>query len=105
MTLQIASLTLVGTLVASQPPQAVTQMSRVSGQVIEDGTNRPVADARVFVVLEDERAAAEGPPPEALSDRDARYRFDTLPPGRYHIAAQKDGFAPPMDPSTMQVFD
>jgi len=105
MTLQIASLTLVGTLVASQPPQAVTQMSRVSGQVIEDGTNTPVADARVFVVLDDERAAPDSSPLEALSDRDGRYRFDTLPPGRYHIAAQKDGFAPPMDPSTMQVFD
>ena len=105
MTLQIASLTLVGTLVASQPPQAVTQMSRVSGQVIEDGTNTPVADARVFVVLDDERAAPDGSPPEALSDRDGRYQFDMLTPGRYHIAAQKDGFAPPMDPSTMQIFE
>jgi hypothetical protein len=28
-----------------------------------------------------------------------------LTPGRYHIAAQKDGFAPPMDPSTMQIFE
>jgi carboxypeptidase family protein len=105
MTLQIASVILVGTLVASQPRQAVTQMSRVSGQVIEDGTNTPVADARVFVVLDDERAAPDGFPPEALSDRDGRYQFDVLTPGRYHIAAQKDGFAPPMDPSTMQIFE
>ena len=105
MTLQIASLTLMGTLVASQPAHAVTQMSRVSGQVIEDGTNTPVADARVFVVLDDERAAPDGSPPEALSDPDGRYQFDMLSPGRYHIAAQKDGFAPPMDPSTMQIFE
>jgi hypothetical protein len=105
MTLLIASLTLVGTLVASQPPHAVTEMARVSGQVIEDGTNTPVADARVFVVLDDERAAPDGSPPETLSDRDGRFRFDTLPPGRYHVAAQKDGFAPPMDPSTMQIFE
>ena len=74
--------------------------------MIEDGTNTPVADARVFVVLDDERAAPDGSPPEALRrDRDGRYQFDTLPPGRYHIAAQKDGFAPPMDPSTMQIFE
>jgi carboxypeptidase family protein len=105
VTLQIASVILVGTLVASQPAQAVTQMSRVSGQVIEDGTDTPVADAHVFVVLDDERAAPHGSLPEALSDRDGRYQFDTLTPGRYHIAAQKDGFAPPMDPSTMQIFD
>ena len=70
MTLQIASVILVGTLVASQPRQAVTQMSRVSGQVIEDGTNTPVADARVFVVLDDERAAPGRSSPEVLSDRD-----------------------------------
>jgi hypothetical protein len=102
MTLQIASLTLVGALVASQPPQAVAEMSQVFGQVIEDGTNTPVADARVFVIHDGERAAPDGSPPDTLSDRNGRYRFDTLPPGRYHIAAQKDGFAPPMDPSTMQ---
>jgi hypothetical protein len=77
-------------------------MSQVSGQVIEDGTNTPVADARVFVIQDGERAAPDGSPPDTLSDRNGRYRFDTLPPGRYHIAAQKDGFAPPMDPSTMQ---
>jgi hypothetical protein len=28
-----------------------------------------------------------------------------LPPGRYHIAAQKAGFAPPMEPSAMQMFE
>jgi hypothetical protein len=108
MTLHIASLTLMGTLVASHSPQAITQMSRVSGQVIEDGMNTPVAGARVFVVLDDGRAVPDGSPPEAreaLSDRDGRYQFDTLPPGRYHIAAQTDGFAPPMDPSTMRMVE
>jgi carboxypeptidase family protein len=104
MTLQIVSLALVGTLVASELPQAVAQMSRISGQVIEDGTNTPVADARVFVVLDAERAP-DGSLPDTLSDRNGRYRFDMLPPGRYHIAAQKEGFAPPMDPSTMQTIE
>jgi hypothetical protein len=105
MTLRVASLMLVGSLVASQPAHAVAQMAQVSGQVIEDGTNIPVANARVFVVFDDERAAVDGNPPDTLSDRDGRYRFDMLPPGRYHIAAQKDGFAPPMDPSTMKVVE
>jgi Carboxypeptidase regulatory-like domain len=80
-------------------------MSRVSGQVIEGGTSAPVADARVFVVLDDDRAAPGGSLPETLSDRDGRYRFDALPAGRYRIAAQKDGFEPPMNPSTMQMFE
>jgi Carboxypeptidase regulatory-like domain len=104
MTLQIASLTLLGTLVASQPPQAVTPMGRVSGQVIEDGTNTPVAGARVFVLLEGDFTAT-GPPPASVTDRDGRYHFDALQAGRYRIAAQKAGFAPPMEPPTMQMFE
>jgi protocatechuate 3,4-dioxygenase beta subunit len=40
-----------------------------------------------------------------VTDQDGRYHFDALPAGRYRIAAQKAGFAPPMDPSTMQMFE
>lgn len=105
MTLQIASLTLIGTLVASQPPQAVREMGRVSGQVIEDRTNTPVAGARVFVVLEGEYSTTAGPPPVSVTDRDGRYQFDALPAGRYRIAAQKDGYEPPLEPETMQMFE
>ena len=105
MTLLIASLTLMGTLVASQPQQAVAPMGRVSGQVIEDGTNTPVAGARVFVGLDVELATPVDPSPETVTDRDGRYHLDALPAGRYYIAAEKAGFAPPMEPSTMQRFE
>ena len=105
MTLRIAGLMLAAMFVAGQPAHAVAQMSRVSGQVIEDGTNTPVADARVFVVLDDQRAAPDGSPQETSSDRNGLYRFDTLPPGRYRVAAQKDGFAPAMAPSTMRMVE
>jgi protocatechuate 3,4-dioxygenase beta subunit len=104
MTLQIASL-IIGTLVASQPPLAVTPMGRVSGQVVEAGTNTPVPDALVVVLLDGEYSTSPGAPPESVSDRNGRYRFDTLPAGRYRIAAQKEGFEPPMDPSKMEVFE
>jgi protocatechuate 3,4-dioxygenase beta subunit len=105
MTLQIASLALTGALVASQPPQALTQMGRVSGQVIEDGTNTPVAGAHVFVIVDGDNSTSASALPESVTDRDGRYRFDTLPAGRYRIGAQKEGFEPPMDPSTMQLFE
>jgi carboxypeptidase family protein len=105
MTLLIARLTLVGTLVASQPLQTIAQMGRVSGQVTEDGTNIPVAGAHVFVVHDGEFSTPAGPPPATVTDQDGRYRFDNLPAGRYYIAAEKSGFAPPMEPSTMQVFE
>jgi hypothetical protein len=103
MTLLFASLT-AATLVASQPPQ-VAQMARVSGQAIEDGTNTPVAGARVIVLLEAEPSTHAGAAPEAITDRDGRFSFAALPAGRYQIAAQKDGFAPPFEPSTMQRFE
>ena len=104
MTLQIARLALVSTLAVSQLPQTPTDMGRVSGQVIEEGTNTPVVGARVFVILEGDPPAA-GSPPASVTDREGRYQFDTLPAGRYRIAAQKAGFAPPMEPLTMQMFE
>lgn len=105
MALLIASLSLMGTLVTGQPSQAVTQMGRVSGQVIEDSTNAPIAGAVVFVVLDGEYSTPAGALPESVTDRDGRYHFDTLPAGRYRIAAQKAGFEPPMEPLTMQMFE
>src|SRR5438067_5461401 len=105
MTLHVASLVLWSALAAGQGSEAVTQMARVSGQVIEEGTNTPVAGARVFVVPDDERSATADAPPASVTDRDGRYQLDALPAGRYRIAAQKADFAPPLDPSTMQIFE
>ena len=105
MTLHFASLTLISALVVVQPQQAVTEMGQVSGQVIEEGTNAPVSDARVIVICENDLSAPAGIPPASISDREGHYRFDALPAGRYRIAAQKAGFAPPMEPETMQRFE
>ena len=115
MRFPIASVSFLGLLVTSQlpqaprPPQAVTQMARVSGQVIEEGTNTPVTGVHVFVLLDSDLSTPFGRPagalPESVTDRDGRYHFDTLPAGRYRIAAQKAGFEPPMEPSTMQMFE
>jgi protocatechuate 3,4-dioxygenase beta subunit len=105
MALLIATLTVIGALVASQPPEAFIQMARVSGQVIEEGTNTPVAGARVFVVLDRNLSAPAGPPLESMTDQDGRYHIDTLSAGRSSIGAQKDGFAPSLEPSTKQMFE
>lgn len=105
MALLIASLALIGTLATSQSPPAVPQMGGVSGQVIEDGTGAPVAGVRVFVLLDDEGSTSSGTPPAIVTDPEGRFHFDVLPAGRYRIVAQKAGHAPPMDPSTMQMFE
>jgi len=79
-------------------------MAEVTGQVLEARTNTPVAGAQVFVLLESQLSYPLEPPPTVGTDENGRYRFDSLTPGRYRIAAQKDGFAPPMDPWKMQAF-
>jgi len=78
-------------------------MPHVSGQVIAEGTGAPVERARVFALVD---GAFDAPvtPIEALSDSDGWFHFD-LPVGRYRIAAQREGFATPMSPFEMQLFD
>jgi protocatechuate 3,4-dioxygenase beta subunit len=78
-------------------------MARVSGQVIEEGTDRPVAEANVFVVLDGGLSPPDGFLPSSVTDRSGRYHLDNLPAGRYRIAALKTDFVPHMDPSTMQM--
>jgi hypothetical protein len=73
--------------------------------VIENGTSTPVAGVRVFVLRDDERSTPSGATPATVTDPDGRYHFDFLPAGRYLIAAEKAGYAPPMEPSTMQMFE
>jgi len=104
MALLVASLTLIGTLLSGQP-QADPRMGQVSGQVIEDGTNVPVAGARVFLVIDGVFSPGAALPPSSITDRDGRFRFEALAPGRYRIAAQKASFVPPMAPSAMTAFE
>lgn len=81
----------------------MTKVARVSGQVIEDRTNTPVAGADVFVVVDRDLSAPADALPASMTDQDGRYHLDALPAGRYRIAAHKAGFVPPMEPSTMQM--
>ena len=97
---------LAGVLSSEQAPQAVTGAARLSGRVVEDGTNAPLSGARITVLPLDRAPGVSfpiGPPPQAITDQDGRYEFDGLPPGRYRIDAQKAGFASPL-PSDPSVF-
>jgi hypothetical protein len=104
------SLVLAGALSSEQAPQSNAPVARISGRVVEDGTNVPVSGARVTVYAVDQRSVASfspGPPPQAITDQDGRFIFDGLPPGRYRINVQKGGFASPLppDPSAFGTFD
>jgi hypothetical protein len=76
-------------------------MAEISGRVIEEITNAPVPEAAVIISdTTDEDFSVS-----MTTDSDGRCRFHGLPPGRYAVAAQKEGFAPPISPLSRQTFE
>jgi protocatechuate 3,4-dioxygenase beta subunit len=88
----------VGVLAGSPlAQQSAPSGGSIAGRVVEEGTNTPVADARVMVMVMMTAPPAAGQPPpqpyQANSASDGTFRFDGLPPGRYRVSAQKAGYA------------
>jgi protocatechuate 3,4-dioxygenase beta subunit len=96
----------VGLLLALSMDQAAAPAAtgRISGRVTAEGTNAPIAGARVMVFPMMRRGAPPtGPmaiPPQGLTDQDGRFVFNGLAPGEYRVDVQKTGFASSMDPTT-----
>ena len=94
-------MTVIATMLAAvlAVAQAADQSSgRLMGQVVEQGSRTPIANARVMVFSMARPQA--GPPQilEATSDADGRFTLDSLLPGAYRVQASKAGYA-------MQTFD
>ena len=81
------------TLQARQTPQAAAQSGgRISGRVVEDGTNAPLSGVSVTAIPMQRGpivSAPTAPSPQTITGEDGRYMFDGLAPGRYRIDAQK----------------
>jgi protocatechuate 3,4-dioxygenase beta subunit len=96
----------VGLLLALSMDQAAAPAAtgRISGRVTAEGTNGPIAGARVMVFPMMRRGTPPtGPmaiPPQGLTDQDGRFVFNGLAPGEYRVDVQKTGFASSMDPTT-----
>jgi protocatechuate 3,4-dioxygenase beta subunit len=96
----------VGLLLALSMDQtaAPAATGRISGRVTAEGTNAPIAGARVMIFPMMRRGTPPtGPmaiPPQGLTDQDGRFVFNGLAPGEYRIDVQKTGFASSMDPTT-----
>jgi len=77
--------------------QSPSSAGVINGRVVEEGTNTPIADARVMVMVMMTAPPAAGQrPPEpyqANTGSDGTFRFEGLPPGRYRVSAQKTGYA------------
>jgi protocatechuate 3,4-dioxygenase beta subunit len=96
----------VGLLLALSMDQAAAPVAtgRISGRVTAEGTNAPIAGARVMVFPIMRRGTPPtGPmaiPPQGLTDQDGRFVLNRLAPGEYRVDVQKTGFASSMDPTT-----
>jgi Carboxypeptidase regulatory-like domain len=84
------------------PSPAAT--GRLSGRVTAEGTNAPIAGARVMVFpMMRTGMPPSGPmamPPQGMTDQDGRFVFNGVAPGEYRIDVQKTGFASSADPTT-----
>jgi hypothetical protein len=90
MPLLSAALVLLA-LFQNQTAPAQPAASRISGRVVEEGSNRPLATARV-TLMSAGRPSTPGPPPQASTDRDGRFTFDLVAPGQYWLDVQRGGY-------------
>ena len=90
-------LCVVGVLTQAAP---VPSSATVSGRVLEEGTQTPIAAAQV-TLFRFERATRQQTFPDlerprtATTDRNGAYVFEGVDPGQYRIAVHKTGFAGP----------
>jgi hypothetical protein len=77
--------------------QTASTAGRLSGRVVADGTNAPIAGARV-TVSPTRSHGPFGPPPEALTDENGRFLFNGLAEGEYRVDVMKTGYAPTVQP-------
>ena len=89
----VAVVSALATLDAAQAPAST---GVIVGRVVEDATNAPVADARVFLF------PMFRPPDgeflrkhQEISSSDGSFRFEGIAPGRYGVRAEKTGYAMP----------
>jgi hypothetical protein len=84
--------------VLAQSTVQVAPPAVATGRVVDQTTRAGLADVRVTLMPMPVPGRAggvmfDGRPPMALTDRDGRYTFENVAPGRYRVSVQKTGFA------------
>jgi protocatechuate 3,4-dioxygenase beta subunit len=81
----------VATLLAQSP--ASSREATIAGRIVDASTQAPVASAQVVLLPDGPRTGPMiNPPPMTLTDRDGRFAFPSVPPGRYRLNVTKTGF-------------
>jgi hypothetical protein len=88
-------------LIVAAPSTAAIQIkspnARAFGLVLEDGTNVPVAGARVIFAFRGQSRL------QTVTDQGGRYSFEELEPGPYSLTVQKAGYIT-LDPATVPTY-
>lgn len=90
-----------------QAPAAVATAS-IAGRVAESGNGAPIPDAQVTVMPVRSARVFTGipePPLSVRTDKDGRFTIRGLEPGRYHLAAQKSGYAMAFGPGAASTIE
>lgn len=83
-------------LAVGQAATSAADNGRLSGRVVLDGANTPIAGARVMLMPA--ARPTGGPfriPPPAITDSNGQFAFDSIPAGEYRIDVQRTGYASP----------
>ena len=85
--------------------QPVSAGVLVTGLVIDAESRNPIPEAWVMLT---QTAGTPSPPRatgplQAFTDMNGQFVFEAVAPGRYQINAQKTGFAPLVDPQTLEL--
>jgi protocatechuate 3,4-dioxygenase beta subunit len=86
----------VGLLVALSLSQAAPPPAagRIAGRVMAEGTDAPIAGARIMLMPSGQPAGPMGMPSMAVTDANGRFVIEGVAPGNYHVNVQRAGFAP-----------
>jgi hypothetical protein len=91
--MQTAAAVLVALSLAQAAPSTPASTGRIAGRVTVDGTDTPIAGARIMLLPAAPPMGPFGMPPQATSDQDGRFALENVAPGAYRVHVQKVGFA------------
>jgi hypothetical protein len=85
----------VGLLLASSTLQAPSSApGAIQGRVVAEGSNTPIAGARVMLMPAALSRGPFGPPAQTTTDQDGAFAFVQVAAGEYRLDVQKAGFVP-----------
>src|SRR5262245_36740276 len=99
----VGALFLAALLMAAQASDSA--YGRVTGQVIEQGSNSPIANARVNVFSMARQPANVFRTFETTTDADGKFVLENVPLGEYTVQASKAGYAMPTSGTRPPVID